>query len=224
MSTDDRGALIALADDHPIVRSALKAALSTLGPGTLFVEAADAASALALAESRADLDLMLMDLAMPGSDGTATVRAIRERVPQLPLAVVSATEDRRVISELLGLGVCGFIPKTDSANVIANAVRIILDGGTYVPARLMQMSPPPAPAADAGANLARMGLTDRQFDVLRLLAQGKSNKVIARELGITEGTVKVHLIAVFRALNVRNRTAAVIAAERFGAAAPPSGT
>jgi len=221
MGDDDHrdGALIALADDHPIVRSALRSALGTLGPFTRFVEAADAAAARELARTRPDLDLMLMDLGMPGSQGTATVRAIRDEVPQLPLAVVSAQEDPAVVAELLSLGVCGFIPKSDTANVIVHAVRLMLDGGTYVPTRLVQPVRQAAPHGDASG---RLELTSRQWDVLRLLAQGKSNKLIARELGITEGTVKVHLLAVFRALDVRNRTAAVIAAaERYGSASPP---
>ena len=223
---DDPPALdpvIALADDHPIVRAALKAALAALGPNTRFVEASDAASVLALVDGEPDLDLVLMDLHMPGADGTATVRAVRARAPQLPVAVVSADEDPAAVADLLRLGVCGFIPKSDSANVIVSAVRLILAGGTYVPPRLVHGGA--RGAADAGAANGsggggangdeRLGLTARQCDVLRLLGEGKSNKAIARELGITEGTVKVHLLAVFRALNVRNRTAAVVAAQRY---------
>jgi DNA-binding NarL/FixJ family response regulator len=209
------GPVIALADDHPIVRAALKAALFGLGDGTRFVEASDAASALAMVERQPDIDLLLMDLHMPGADGTATVRAIRERMPQLPVAVVSADEDTATVSELLRMGVCGFIPKSDSASVIVSAVRLILAGGTYVPPRLVDAAS--AQRLDYVANGARLGLTARQLDVLRLLGQGLSNKLIARELGITEGTVKVHLLAVFRALNVRNRTAAVIAARSYRA-------
>jgi len=209
------GPLIALADDHPIVRAALKGALAALGPGTRFLEANDAASALAMVEREPGIDLLLMDLHMPGAAGTATVRVIRERVPQVPVAVVSADEDPGTVAELLRLGVCGFIPKSDSANVIVSAVRLILAGGTYVPPRLVNGHPRgPQPVADA-TDGDRLGLTVRQFDVLRLLGHGMSNKVIARELGITEGTVKVHLLAVFRALSVRNRTAAVVAAQRY---------
>lgn len=207
--------VIALADDHPIVRAALKAALGALGPNTRFVEANDAASVLALVAAEPGLDLILMDLHMPGADGTATVRAVRARAPQLPVAVVSADEDPAAVGELLRMGVCGFIPKSDSANVIVGAVRLILAGGTYVPPRLVHGDARGAAGDGTGAGDARLGLTARQSDVLRLLGEGKSNKVIARELGITEGTVKVHLLAVFRALNVRNRTAAVVAAQRY---------
>ena len=211
--------VIALADDHPIVRAALRAALAALGPNTRFVEAGDAASVLAVVDGEPELDLILMDLHMPGSEGTATVRAVRARAPQLPVAVVSADEDPAAVAELLRMGVCGFIPKSDSANVIVSAVRLILAGGTYVPPRLVHGDARGAGDDGAGngteAGDERLGLTARQHDVLRLLGEGKSNKVIARELGITEGTVKVHLLAVFRALHVRNRTAAVVAAQRY---------
>ncbi len=210
LSTEQmQGPLIALADDHPIVRSALKSALATLSGPTRFIEAGDAAATLAMIERETSIDLLLMDVHMPGADGAATVRTIRERMPQLPVAIVSADEDPTMVAMLLQLGVCGFIPKSDSADVIAGAVRLILAGGTYVPPRLVgQFARPAAPAA-------RLGLTARQCDVLQLLGKGMTNKHIARELGITEGTVKVHLLAVFRVLNVRNRTAAVVAAQRY---------
>ncbi len=214
---DDRaqeGPVIALADDHPIVRAALKSALSALGPHTRFLEASDAASVMSMIEGAPGIDLLLMDLHMPGAEGTATVRAIRGRVPELPLAVVSADEDPAMVAELLRIGVSGFIPKSDSANVIVSAVRLILAGGTYVPPRLVHTGYCDERAADGGSAAQRLGLTTRQYAVLQLLGRGLSNKHIARELGITEGTVKVHLLAVFRALNVRNRTAAVVAARR----------
>lgn len=211
---DPLDALIALADDHPIVRVALKSALATLGPGVRFIEANDAASALAMVAAAPDIDLLLMDLHMPGAEGTATVRCIRERAPQLPVAIVSADEDPPTVAELLRMGVCGFIPKSDSATVIVNAVRLILSGGTYVPSRLVANAARDG-SANGGDESDLHGLTTRQHDVLRLLGQGMPNKLIARELGISEGTVKVHLLAVFRVLNVRNRTAAVVAAQRY---------
>jgi DNA-binding NarL/FixJ family response regulator len=148
---------------------------------------------------------------MPGSDGVSGVRAVRARAPQVPLVVVSADDDPAAVQALLALGVSGFIPKTESPAVIASAVQLVLAGGVYVPPRLLAAGGPQARMNGAAAS----GLTGRQMDVVRLLARGLSNKAIARELGVSEGTVKVHLLAVFRALDVRNRTAAVIAAQRF---------
>lgn len=205
---------IALADDHPIVRCALVSALKNLGPDVSFVEAHDAASTLALAANR-ELDLLLMDLNMPGAHGTDTVREIRASVPLLPVAVISAEEDPRVVSVLLAMGVCGFIPKSDSPNVIVSAVRLMLDGGVYIPPRLLRANGVPCSFAGPSSAAKKLGITERQLEVVRLLARGESNKLIARNLGVTEGTIKVHLLAVFRVLNVRNRTAAVLAAQAF---------
>jgi DNA-binding NarL/FixJ family response regulator len=139
------------------------------------------------------------------------VRAVREFAPHVPLAVISAEEDPATIRALLALGVSGYIPKTDSPAVIASAVRLILAGGVYVPPRLVANGGSVVTANGAPAS----GLTTRQTDVVRLLARGLSNKAIARELGVSEGTVKVHLLAVFRVLDVRNRTSAVLEAQRF---------
>jgi DNA-binding NarL/FixJ family response regulator len=208
------GPFIGIADDHPIMRTALRSALQALGPQTRFVEASDAASALALIGNEPDLDLLLLDLNMPGMSGLDAVRAVRASAPQLPLAVISAEQQAGIADALLQLGVAGFIPKSDPPEVIVSAVRLVLAGGVYVPPHLLNGRAVSGPtAAPAGAEAAN--LTVRQRDVLRLLAQGMSNKVIARELGVSEGTVKVHLLAVFRALDVRNRTAAVLAAQRL---------
>lgn len=205
---------IAIADDHPIVRSALVGALGALGPGLRFVEAHDAASTLAVVDDHPELDLLLMDLAMPGMNGIDAIRTIRARAPQLPVAIVSAEEDAPTVAALLALGVCGYVPKSDPPGVIVSAVRLILDGGVYVPPRLLQPTAL-APASPGARASDRLGLTPRQLEVIRLLARGEPNKVIARHLAVSEGTVKVHLLAIFRALNVRNRTAAVLAAQQY---------
>jgi DNA-binding NarL/FixJ family response regulator len=200
--------LIAIADDHPIVRAALRTTLAALGPDTRFVESSDVQSTLDLVSARPDIDLLLMDLNMPGRSGLDAVRAVRSHAPLLPLTVISAEVQGATAAALLGLGVAGIIPKSDPADVIVGAVRLVLAGGVYVPPHLI------LDGRVRGAGLPS-SLTDRQRDVLRLLAQGKPNKLIARELGVTEGTVKVHLLAVFRVLNVRNRTSAVLAAQRL---------
>ena len=200
---------IAIADDHPLMRAALVAALRSLAPRVEFVEASNLAEALALLGHSPPPDLLLMDLHMPGARGAEGVRAARRMAPHIPLAIVSAEDDPTEMRALLAEGIAGFIPKTDSPAVIASAVRLILAGGVYVPPALVTAAASGPIGADA------FGLTERQMDVVRLLARGLSNKVIARELGVSEGTVKVHLLAVFRALDVRNRTAAVLAAQRF---------
>lgn len=194
------------------MRAALVSALARIGDDVQFMEAANQAAALALVEKPPGPDLMLMDLHMPGADGIEGVRAVRERAPHVPLAIVSADEDAAAIRAMLALGVSGFIPKTDSPAVIESAVRLILAGGVYVPPRLVNGA---AGGATPSSAALSSGLTARQMDVVRLLARGLSNKAIARELGVSEGTVKVHLLAIFRALDVRNRTRAVLAAQRF---------
>lgn len=206
--SDEQGApqwKIGLADDHPIMRSALASALATLG-APRFVEASDAAGTLAMLDAHPDLDLLLVDLRMPGANGIDTIRTLRARAPQVPVVVVSAEEDPAHVAALLALGVSGYVPKSEPPAVIVSAVRLVLAGGTYVPPRLL---------AGNGSGEPKPDLTPRQAEVLRLLAQGLPNKSIANALGVSEGTVKVHLIAVFRTLNVRNRTAAVLAAQRY---------
>jgi DNA-binding NarL/FixJ family response regulator len=201
--------VIGLADDHPIVREALASALRGLAPDVRILEASDAGGALALLDAGSALDLLLVDLRMPGVEGLGTVRALRERAPEVPLVVVSAEDDPDIVGPLLALGVAGFVPKSETPAVIVSALRLVLAGGTYVPPRLAAAAAAPRPGpADAG-------LTPRQWEVVKLLARGLPNKSIASALGVTEGTVKVHLIAVFRALGVRNRTAAVLAARRY---------
>lgn len=211
---DERGAgpTIGIADDHPIMRSALRGALEALAPAPRFVEAQDLPGTLALTAGIPPPDLLLMDLRMPGVEGTDGVAAVRRAAPALPIAVVSAIDDASLVRALFELGVAAFIPKTEPPEVIVAAVRIVLGGGQYFPPRLLldPIAAPPSATAPAGI------LTERQRDVLRLLAQGLPNKVIARDLGLTEGTVKVHLLAIFRALGARNRTDAVLIAQRRG--------
>ena len=213
---------VLLADDHEMFRVAMRVALAPLGPDTEWLEAASAEATTALLERWGSVDLALLDLHMPQADGLPWIARLRERFPDVPLVVVSADERGADIKALIDLGVAGFIPKSDSAAVILQAVRLVLSGGTYVPLRLLALSSarlgPVAFALDGsgnGADTAVPGLTPRQDEVLRLLAQGYPNKLIARDLGLSEGTVKVHLLAIYRVLNARNRTAAVIAAQKW---------
>lgn len=222
---------ILIADDHRLVIEAVKAKLSELGAGIEFVLALSVDELLAGATD--DLDLALIDLNRPGADGQAHIDEIRRRHPAVPVIVLSGYEDPAIMRSALERGVLGFIPKAYSPEVMLSAVRLVLAGGVYVPPMMLTALPPGivagvSPTSAAGGEpFARGGngasgqtlehlrsvLTERQVEVLQLLSQGKPNKLIGRSLGISEGTVKIHLAAIFRALNVRNRTEAVVAAQ-----------
>ncbi|HEY2253996.1 MAG TPA: response regulator transcription factor [Variovorax sp.] len=218
---------ILIADDHRLVIEAVKAKLSELEPDIEFVLAMSVDELLASASD--ELDLAVIDLNMPGAEGQAHIDEIRRRHPAVPVIVLSGYEDPTVMRSALERGVLGFIPKAYSPEVMLSAVRLVLAGGVYVPPMMLSSLPPgvvagmptPGEGGQRGSGPAtaqtlehlRNVLTERQVEVLQLLSQGKPNKLIGRALGISEGTVKIHLAAIFRALNVRNRTEAVVAAQ-----------
>ena len=220
---------ILIADDHRLVIEAVKAKLSELEAGIDFVLAMSVDELLASASD--ELDLAVIDLIMPGAEGQAHIDEVRRRLPAVPVIVLSGYEDPAVMRSVLERGVLGFIPKAYSPEVMLSAVRLVLAGGVYVPPMMLSSLPPGVVAGIPGVGAAdgvqrgsgaataqtlehlRNVLTERQVEVLQLLSQGKPNKLIGRALGISEGTVKIHLAAIFRALNVRNRTEAVVAAQ-----------
>lgn len=212
---------VLIVDDHPLFREGLKQVLQGLADGTEVIAEGDASRALDLTATRTDLELVLIDLSMPGMDGfTALARFARE-APGLPVVVVSANEDAAEVRRALALGAVGYIPKSTPPNQLLDALRLVLGGGMYVPPLLLRAAQPRASAQVArdpatGEEAADQSLTDRQLAVLALLSQGKSNKLIARELELAEKTVKAHVTAVFRALGVVNRTQAALEARRLG--------
>lgn len=200
---------VLIADDHPLVRDALARTVQQLAAQVQVRQAGDLQGLLQLA-AQGDADLALVDLNMPGMDGVAGLRRLREAAPTLPVVVASGQEDAATIRAVLAAGAVGFIPKSERSEVLLGALRLVQSGAVYVPARLLD----PAPAAPAVPSLS--DLTPRQLDVLRCLRRGEPNKVIARELGLTEGTVKIHIAAILRALHARNRTEAVVRAREIG--------
>jgi len=202
---------VILADDHALFRGGFALLFKQLEAGTVVLEAADLGEALALAADHPDADLMLLDLDMPGMNGPAGIRRVAEAHPQLPVIVLSASETRESVQAVIAAGALGFIPKSSSSAVMQSAVRLVLSGGVYLPAQLIMTNAPGSPGHDEPVKL-----TDRQRDVLRLLAAGMSNKQICRELDLGEGTIKVHIAAIFRTLDVGNRTEAASAARRLG--------
>lgn len=197
-----------IADDHPLVRDALARCLRTLLPQAHIFEAADRAAAEAQLQAHAPA-LALLDLHMPGMQGVAGVAALRLHFPAVRLLVVSGDDEPATVRAVLAAGAVGFLPKAETAAVMLQALRLVLDGGCYVPAQAL------AGFAQA-AREQPATLTPRQHEVLRCLMQGQPNKQIARELGIGEGTVKLHIAAVLRALRARNRTEAALRARELG--------
>ena len=217
---------VLIADDHRLIIEGVKIKLAELDPGVEAVVAMNLDELdRAVAEHADELDLVLVDITMPGTNGHQHVARLRAQAPALPVIVLSGSEDVELMRSLIDLGVLGFIPKAYSPDVMLSAIRLVLAGGIYIPPLLLanaqaqgwQPDTPTAPVADANRSIdgLRNLLTERQIDVMRLLSQGKPNKLIARDLGISEGTVKIHLAAIFRALNVRNRVEAVVASRKL---------
>lgn len=207
---------VLVVDDHPVVRDGLATLLRQVGPGTAVLEAGDAAQALALVAQHADLDIVVLDIVLPGLDGLRAIAEFGRARPELPVIVLSSAEDAHTARRALAHGALGFVPKSASRHTLLAAVRLVMSGEIYVPALILdEVLPAPAPARvearrDAGA------LTDRQVEVLRLVAAGRKNLAIAVELGLSEKTVKAHVTAIFKAMNVVNRTQAANLARELG--------
>lgn len=203
-----------IADDHPLFREALKGALKSSFTDLVVFEASDFESTLAVLEQQDELDLLLLDLHMPGSGDLYGLIRIREDYPDLPIAVVSGTEDLQVVSKVMSYGALGFIPKSSSSQQIAAAIAEILAGDTWLP---QQMADKVEQSAEQDNELAAQiaSLTPQQYKVLSYLHEGLLNKQIAYELNISEATVKAHITAIFRKLGVYNRTQAVLIAAKL---------
>lgn len=209
---------ILVVDDHPLIRAAVRHVLTQLEADVEVHEAQDCVAALALVEMHSDLTLVLLDLHLPGMDGLDALTILRERYPEIPVVVLSSADDRESVLQALDRGAMGFIPKSSSNAVMVSALRLVLSGGVYLPLEVLAAPGAQAavtPVVSASRPVA-LGLTERQTQVLALMVQGKPNKLICRELGVAERTVKVHITAILKALKVSNRTQAVIAAGRLG--------
>jgi len=205
---------ILIVDDHPLIQEALQHVLAALDPALEIIQAQDASEAHAALSREPDIDLILLDLALPDSDGFELLGDLRREWPGMPVLVLSATHDRSTVEHALDLGAMGFIPKTANTRVLLEALRLVLSGGVYLPSESGRANGGIRPRAVTRPD--QLGLTLRQADVLKLLVQGKPNKLICRDLRLSEGTVKVHVSAILRALNVRTRTQVVIELARRG--------
>jgi DNA-binding NarL/FixJ family response regulator len=207
-----------LVDDHALFREGVALLVAQRLPELQLVLAGDLAEALRQLSLQPSFSLVLLDLSLPDSSGLGGLARVREAAPQVPVVVMSADDRPDTVLSAIEQGAAGFIPKTASASALTDALRTVLDGRVALPPQVA----PVLALADAMDDPA-LGLSPRQLDVLRLLIEGRSNKLIQRELDLAESTVKTHLQAIFRRLEVNSRTQAVIVAARLGLRLTPQG-
>jgi len=212
---------VLVVDDHPLILEALKQVLRDLDRDIEIIEARDGRQALDQVQLHPDLSLILLDLTLPYMHGFDLIGELRATSPELPVVVLSATEDRDTVLRAINDGAMGFIPKSSKTEVLLAALRLVFSGGVYLPPSVFTSPTGGTPSEPRQPNAPTrapkdIGLTERQAQVLGLLVQGKSNKLICRALDLAEGTVKIHVTAILRALNVTNRTEALVAVSRLG--------
>lgn len=211
---------VLLADDHVLFRDGMRYVLQQLSDQVDIICAGNFAETLRQAEANPGLDLALIDLNMPGSDGVASIRIFHQRFPGIPLVVVSGSDQRAEIEWVMEYGAMGFISKMTSGKEMVNALRIVLSGDIYFPPQLLAQ-PEAAPShggTEEKNNLHtnKHGLTKRQMEALQYLAEGLSNKEIAQKMNLAEGTIKVHVAAAYQVLQVSSRLDAVRRAQKLG--------
>lgn len=213
--TTQTGPAILIADDHPLFRGALRQALTSALPGTILSEAGSFDDVTKRLSGGVDIDLILLDLTMPGVQGFSGLLFLRADYPQLPVMVVSANDDPGVVRRCIEFGALGFMPKTLDADQMAIAVQSVLDGNVWVPAGIDLSTS--QDTETAGTIKRLMTLTPQQVRVLMMLSEGLLNKQIAYELSVSEATVKAHVSAILQKLDVDSRTQAVILASKIAA-------
>lgn len=213
---------ILVIDDHVLIRQAMQGLLKKLRRDVVVFGAPNYEQAMQIMANERDIGLVLLDLTLPDRDGFSVLSELRERYPAVSVVVLSAVQDPANVMKALDQGALGYIPKSAESDVILNALRLVLSGGIYVPPEILahqELSPPARKYAHddpSQPSPASIGLTDRQLEVLSLMTQGKSNKMICRILNLAEPTVKNHVTAILKVLKVSNRTEAVIAVNRLG--------
>ncbi|WP_087026851.1 response regulator transcription factor [Thaumasiovibrio subtropicus] len=205
----DSSYTIVIADDHPLFRNALFQSVHMAISGANLLEADSLDSLLVLLEKESDVDLLLLDLKMPGANGMSGLIQLRQQYPDLPIVVVSASEEAAIVKQVHRHGAFGFIPKSSDMRALISALNQILEGEPFYPDDIDDWED--APQSEAEALEEKIAtLTPQQNKVLRMLNDGLLNKQIAYELNVSEATIKAHMTAIFRKLGVKNRTQAVI--------------
>jgi len=210
-----------IADDHPLFRGAMREAVSGLFGDAIIAEAGSFDEAVALLDRGGDVDLVLLDLTMPGVRGFSGLMYLRAQYPSVPVVVVSANDDPAVIRRCMEFGASGFIPKTLGVEEMRAAIARVLEGGVWTPPDVDLKAGTDAETADLMGRLST--LTPQQVRVLMMLSEGLLNKQIAYNLTVSEATVKAHVSAILQKLNVESRTQAVIAAAKIESGQWPQG-
>ncbi|MDB5514887.1 MAG: DNA-binding response regulator [Tardiphaga sp.] len=203
-------------DDHQIMRDGLAALLKHVSPDTTVLQARDANEALTLIDRHGDLDAIILDLRMPGMDGFQAISVFGRKRPDLPVIVLSSSEDPQDARRAMACGALGYVPKSASQHELLSAIRQVLNGELYVPAFVADNAAATAGADGRSDGRADRSLTPRQIEILALMSQGTPNKIIAARLHLSEKTIKAHITAIFKALNVNNRTQASVVARQAG--------
>lgn len=216
MHKDSRTTIV-IADDHPLFRGALRQALGGFLEDATVVEAGGLDELVAVLAREPSVDLVLLDLTMPGVQGYSGLIYLRAQHPDIPVVIVSANEDPVVIRRAIGFGASGFVPKSLDIGAIGEAIRAVLAGDAWTPPDVDLHAREDDEAVEISRRLAT--LTPQQVRVLMMLSEGLLNKQIAYELSVSEATVKAHVSAILQKLGVESRTQAVIAASKVGATA-----
>lgn len=203
---------ILLADDHDLIREGIKLVLNNYTQNVELIEASNYPDTLKYVKDNFDLDLIIVDLFMPGASGTQGIKILRESAPCVPIIVLSSSEETEHIKSALEYGANGYIPKSSSNDILFRAIKLVMAGGIYLPPEMLINSNTKKKPLDT----IHLLLTERQIEVLELMAKGNSNKEIARIMDITDHTVKSHVSMIFSHLNAKNRTQAVLNAQQSG--------
>lgn len=203
-----------IADDHPLFREALQAALLPFFNDMEVIEADNLHNTISAIKKHPDIDVILLDLTMPGADHYYGLTAVLDKCANIPVVVITATDNEESVNVAMHLGAKGFVPKSYSSRKMAHAIMNVLNGGTFIPDKYIDAISSIHPQMLTSIELVKE-LTPKQLIVIKCLKQGKMNKEIADELCVTEATIKAHISAIFKKLNVTSRTQVVLLFEKL---------
>jgi DNA-binding NarL/FixJ family response regulator len=206
---------VLITDEQSLFRDGLSLRLKQINQDIFVIQSSDITEMQNILSQNTDIDFIILDIDLAEPNTAETISKIKTAYPQTKIIAISSSEDTKNIKKILSFGVKGYIPKKMDSNILSGALKLILDGGTYIPPVLLENSLSQNSQISAN-NILQKNLTNRQSQVLDLIAQGKSNKQIAYDMGVSEATVKLHINALLRSLKVNNRTQAVITAQKMG--------